>query len=313
MQLSERALRLFGLQLRPTVGLQNRITNRMAPWVSRSLRVKAPAKNDEEMGRRRNATDQYRNRFDGGTRRRREGGGTPDRLFYPAVIVTSRAGNWPLMKLARARRDPSMPEAVAASGFPQNALDLADGNPIDLGNLRNGHAVFQPSSNSSEMGRRDLGRHRRLGVAGSFGLGMPDRRRRRSGQDPRFPLRRLGRGAGVRNRKLGVLPFWPEQRLRGCNGTTEKRDTVSKQSGAGGGKSHPIALRPKRRLSASTARIRACEAAVSGASKSPPNTFAARIRSRNITPALSGTSGGRGPQGSIDHRVRAERSMHNTC
>src|SRR5579884_1776061 len=151
-----------------------------------------------------------------------------------------------VMSVGVTGREPPTPEAETASSFPQNALDLADGNPIDLGNLRNGHAAFQPSSNSSEVGRRDLGRHRRLGVAGSFGLGMPDRRRRRSGQDPRFPLRRLGRGAGVRNRKLGVLPFWPEQRLRGCNGTTEKRDTVSKQSGAGGGKSHPIALRPKR-------------------------------------------------------------------
>jgi hypothetical protein len=33
-------------------------------------------------------------------------------------------------------------EAAAPSGSPENALDLVDGNPINLGDLGNRHAVF---------------------------------------------------------------------------------------------------------------------------------------------------------------------------
>jgi hypothetical protein len=41
--------------------------------------------------------------------------------------------------------------AGSPSGFPQNSLDLADGNPIGLGYLGNRHAVFRAGSNTREL------------------------------------------------------------------------------------------------------------------------------------------------------------------
>ena len=52
---------------------------------------------------------------------------------------------------------------MSLSGFVQNAFDLADGNPIDIGDLRNRHAVSRQGADARKLRARDLARHRRLG------------------------------------------------------------------------------------------------------------------------------------------------------
>jgi hypothetical protein len=42
-------------------------------------------------------------------------------------------------------------EAEAPSRLPENALDLVDGNPIDLGDLGNGHAVFYQAADARKF------------------------------------------------------------------------------------------------------------------------------------------------------------------
>jgi hypothetical protein len=55
---------------------------------------------------------------------------------------------------------------LAASGLPENAFDLFDGNPIDLRHLGNRHAVLYPGSDARELRHRDL--RRLVGADGRF-------------------------------------------------------------------------------------------------------------------------------------------------
>jgi hypothetical protein len=41
--------------------------------------------------------------------------------------------------------------AGSPAGFPQNSLDIADGNSTGLGYLVNRHAVLRPGSNTPEL------------------------------------------------------------------------------------------------------------------------------------------------------------------
>src|SRR5215467_1400320 len=59
---------------------------------------------------------------------------------------------------------------LIASGFAENALDLAGRNPIDLCHLRIGHAIPHPSSDGAKLRTRNFAR-RRQGNDRSFRLG----------------------------------------------------------------------------------------------------------------------------------------------
>lgn len=105
-------------------------------------------------------------------------------------------------------------EAELPSAFPENALDRADANPVDLGNLGNRHSVLHPGSDASKLGDRDLGHHSLPGADWSVDLLETDRRRGRGCQHARLARRLVGRRQRrVRNRLLGDLPFRGEQRL----------------------------------------------------------------------------------------------------
>jgi len=57
---------------------------------------------------------------------------------------------------------------LAASGLPENAFDLFDGNPVDLRHLENRHSVLHPGSDARELRGRDLRHRRRPGADGRF-------------------------------------------------------------------------------------------------------------------------------------------------
>src|SRR5262249_60731779 len=62
---------------------------------------------------------------------------------------------------------------LIASGFAENALDLAGRNPIDLCHLRSGQAIPHPSSDGAKLRTRNFARRRR-GNDRSFRLGVPN-------------------------------------------------------------------------------------------------------------------------------------------
>jgi hypothetical protein len=71
------------------------------------------------------------------------------------------------------------PLGGTSSGLAENALDLAGDYAIDLGDLGNRHAVFDPGADAREVRRRDRGRRMRLAANWSFELFVTGRRRRR--------------------------------------------------------------------------------------------------------------------------------------
>jgi cyclopropane-fatty-acyl-phospholipid synthase len=104
--------------------------------------------------------------------------------------------------------------AETPSGFAQNGLDRADGNPIDLGNLGRLHSVFHQGPDARKLRPRDLGRRLLLGADRCFDFLVVDQRRRRGCQHARFARRLVGRW-GVRNQLLDDdLDIAQEQKLR---------------------------------------------------------------------------------------------------
>jgi len=100
-----------------------------------------------------------------------------------------------------------------SSGFPEDALDHVDGNPVDFGDLGNGHSVIHSGSDARMLRPRDLARGPGLGVDRCCDFLAADRCRRQHRQHARFPLGSLVRRRGVRNRWLDGLPFRREERL----------------------------------------------------------------------------------------------------
>ena len=97
-----------------------------------------------------------------------------------------------------------------AVGFPENALDIVDGNPVDLGDLGSRHADL---TQLRTRGKCDRGTSRVVcaGDDRCFDL------RKRFGADgeiphTRFP-RRWSAGGEPENQLLGDLTFRGEQRL----------------------------------------------------------------------------------------------------
>jgi hypothetical protein len=64
------------------------------------------------------------------------------------------------------------------SSLTQNPGDLAGGNPVDLGNLGNRHAVLHQGPDTHELRARDLAHRLRLGGGRSFALLVTDWHRR---------------------------------------------------------------------------------------------------------------------------------------
>ena len=112
------------------------------------------------------------------------------------------------------RRSPQLcrDRGATASGFPENALDIVDGNPVDLGDLGCRHAVLYPATDARELRPRNLARRLRLRADRYVDLRKTVRRRRRDSQHTRFPRRSVGRWR-ARNPLLGDLTFRGEQRL----------------------------------------------------------------------------------------------------
>jgi hypothetical protein len=69
-------------------------------------------------------------------------------------------------------------EAEAPSKLPENALDLVDGNPIDLGDLGNRHTVRRHGADARKLRSGDIERRLRLGGDRCFDLLKSDRHRR---------------------------------------------------------------------------------------------------------------------------------------
>ena len=75
--------------------------------------------------------------------------------------------NWRLL------RPPLADES--SSGLPEDALDHADGNPIDLGDLGYRHSVFHPGSDARVVRLRDITRGPGLGVGWCCNFFVADR------------------------------------------------------------------------------------------------------------------------------------------
>jgi hypothetical protein len=84
-------------------------------------------------------------------------------------------------------------------GLPEDALDHADGDPIDLGDLGDGQPVLHPGSDAGVVRPRDLAGGPGGGVDWWCNFLVADRRRRQDRQHARFPRGLLGRWRGVRD------------------------------------------------------------------------------------------------------------------
>jgi hypothetical protein len=97
--------------------------------------------------------------------------------------------------------------------LPEDALDHADGDSIDLRDLGDRQPVLHPGSDARMVRPRDMTRGPGLGVAGCRNFLVPDRCRGLDRQHARLPRGSLGRGHGVRNWRLDRLPFRREEGL----------------------------------------------------------------------------------------------------
>ncbi len=83
---------------------------------------------------------------------------------------------------------PAGGKADGPLGFAEDALDLADGDPVDLGNLGIRHSVLHPRADTVKLRPRDFRRHLPLGADRRFAPHM-DRGRRCDCQHARLPRR----------------------------------------------------------------------------------------------------------------------------
>src|SRR6266581_770997 len=91
-----------------------------------------------------------------------------------------------------ARPEGTSPREIV-SRFAENALDLVDGSPVDLGDLDNRHAIFYPAADARELRSRNVARRLRLGADRNFGLLVTAWSRRRDySQHTRFARRLVG-------------------------------------------------------------------------------------------------------------------------
>jgi hypothetical protein len=90
-------------------------------------------------------------------------------------------------------------ENGSLSSLAENALDHADGNPIDPGDLGSRHAVLRPGADAHKLRARDLGRHPLLGADRRITFLATNWCRRQGSQNARFPPRLVGGHQGVRN------------------------------------------------------------------------------------------------------------------
>jgi hypothetical protein len=93
---------------------------------------------------------------------------------------------------------------IDRSGFPQDALDHADGDPVDLGDLGDRQPVIHPGSDAGMVRPRDLTSGPGLGVDRWRGFFVGDRWRRQDREHARLSHGVLGGGRGVRDRLDGL-------------------------------------------------------------------------------------------------------------
>src|SRR6266851_4951291 len=101
------------------------------------------------------------------------------RLAVAVALVAVRSAYPDREAVAVPRRDRAASgRPKPSSGFPENALNLADSDPIHLGHLVHRHAVPHPGADARKLRPRDF--RRLLGTDRRFGLFMTDRRRRQN-------------------------------------------------------------------------------------------------------------------------------------
>jgi hypothetical protein len=108
---------------------------------------------------------------------------------------------------------PRLGRRIHSSPLPQDALDHADGNPVDLRDLGDRQPVIHPGSDARMVRPRDLARGPGLGVDRCRSFLVADRCRRQDREHARFPRGLLGRWRGIRRRWVDGLPFRREERL----------------------------------------------------------------------------------------------------
>ena len=94
-----------------------------------------------------------------------------------------------------------------SSALSENALDRADGNPIDLGDLGNRHPVFHPGPDAGKFRPRNLACYGWFGANRRSDLLATHWRRLQNPQDARFAHRVVDRRERFRNRWLAQWPF----------------------------------------------------------------------------------------------------------
>jgi hypothetical protein len=87
----------------------------------------------------------------------------------------------------RLRKPSGHLQTESSSGLRDNAFDLLDGDPVDLGDLGDRQPVIHPGSDARVFGPRDLARGPGLGVDRCRGFLVVDRRRRQDRENARFP------------------------------------------------------------------------------------------------------------------------------
>jgi hypothetical protein len=102
---------------------------------------------------------------------------------------------------------------IDSSLLPEDALDHADGDPVDLGDLGDRHSVFHPCSDARMLRPRDLTRGPGLVVDRCRNFPVTDRCRRQDREHARLPRGSLGRGHGVRRQWFYGSRFRREERL----------------------------------------------------------------------------------------------------
>jgi hypothetical protein len=97
-------------------------------------------------------------------------------------------------------------QTESSSGFPQDALDHTDGDPVDLGDLGNGHSVLHPGSDAGMVRPRDLARGPGLGLGRCRDFLVTGRSRLRDRQHAWFPRGSLGPWHGI-SHGVDIPPF----------------------------------------------------------------------------------------------------------
>jgi hypothetical protein len=94
-----------------------------------------------------------------------------------SIIIGGAPADYRVGASRKAPRPVAGGEADGPLGFAENALDLVDGDPVDLGNLGSRHSVLHPGADTIKLRPRDFRRHLLIGADRCFALHMGRGRR----------------------------------------------------------------------------------------------------------------------------------------